>query len=154
MVLHFFKILHTTTTASHPLLLFNVVYRFMQILRISEQNNIYWGRGGFVKWNYRIRFEGIQNTFHQFFPRLVANRGEVFKLYLPVHFFPFPENPDLQRQWWAPAVLVHTASTSQSWVLLVHSFISRRRKECHSSNKCHIFIVKFWNLEILGSRSA
>ena len=37
---------------------------------------------------------------------------------------PFPEYPDLHAQTWDPAVLVHTAFTSQLSVLVVHSSIS------------------------------
>ena len=50
-----------------------------------------------------------------------------FKVYLilPWHDSPFPEYPSLQVQLWEPLVLVQFAFTSQSWLPLLHSSISR-----------------------------
>ena len=48
-----------------------------------------------------------------------------YNLILPWHDSPFPVYPSLQVQLWEPLVLVQFAFTSQSWLPLLHSSISR-----------------------------
>ena len=61
----------------------------------------------------------IESHLHRF-----ESRFSHYHNSLPEHVFPSPVNPALQPHAYDPAVLLHTALTSQLWELVEHSSIS------------------------------
>ena len=64
-------------------------------------------------------------------------------LNVPEHTCPFPVYPSLQEQLWEPLVLVQFAFTSQTWLALLHSSISVKRRNLFQRAKLlRQFLIK------------